>query len=113
MQRLGVSGAVRPIYGSLGVKGLKLVFENATTGCKIGCRSVVNCVSQLAKIMLASQMISHQVEYVTGQPVRKTRFTPGRVRGLKNARNSVTVQNRTRVYTNFFDHKDLGSHVLQ
>jgi len=23
MQRLGVSGAVRPLYGSLGVKGLK------------------------------------------------------------------------------------------
>ena len=33
---------------------------------------------------------------------RKTRFTRGRVRELKNAHNSVTVQNRTHVYTNFF-----------
>ena len=27
--------------------------------------------------------------------------------------NSVTVQNRTHVYMNFFDHKDLGNHLLQ
>jgi hypothetical protein len=33
---------------------------------------------------------------------RKTRFTGGRVRELKNAHNSVTVQNRTYVYVNFF-----------
>ena len=33
--------------------------------------------------------------------------------GLKDARNSVTVQNRTHVYRNFFDHKDLGNHLLQ
>ena len=26
---------------------------------------------------------------------------------------SVTVQNRTHVYMNFFDHKDLGNHLLQ
>ena len=30
-----------------------------------------------------------------------------------NGRNSVTVQNRTCVYMNFFDHKDLGNHPLQ
>ena len=30
-----------------------------------------------------------------------------------NGRNSVTVQNRTHVYMNFFDHKDLGNHLLQ
>ena len=29
MQRLEVSGAVRPVYGSLGVKGLNLVFRFA------------------------------------------------------------------------------------
>jgi hypothetical protein len=29
------------------------------------------------------------------------------------ANNSVTVQNRTYVYMNFFDHKDLGNHLLQ
>ena len=28
MQRLGVSGAVRPIYGSLGVKRLSVVSDN-------------------------------------------------------------------------------------
>ena len=27
--------------------------------------------------------------------------------------NSVTVQNWTHVYMNFFDHKDLGNHLLQ
>ena len=27
--------------------------------------------------------------------------------------NSVTVQNRTHVYMNFFDHKDLRNHILQ
>ena len=40
-------------------------------------------------------------------------FTRGRVRELKNAHNSVTVQNWTHVYMNFFDHKDLGNHLLQ
>ena len=70
--------------------------------------------SQMAKIMFATQTISHQVEYITRQLVRcEMRFTQGRVRELKNAHNSVTVQNRTNVYMNFFDHKDLGNHLLQ
>ena len=30
-----------------------------------------------------------------------------------NGHNSVTVQNRTHVYMNFFDHKDLRNHLLQ
>ena len=33
--------------------------------------------------------------------------------GIKNAHNSVTVQNRTHVYMSFFDHKNLGNHLLQ
>ena len=33
--------------------------------------------------------------------------------GIKNAHNSVTVQNRTHVYMNFFYHKNLGNHLLQ
>jgi len=33
--------------------------------------------------------------------------------GMKNGHNSVNVQNRTHVYMNFFDHKDLGNHLLQ
>jgi len=32
---------------------------------------------------------------------------------VSNGHNSVTVQNRTHVYINFFDHKDLGNHLLQ
>jgi hypothetical protein len=32
---------------------------------------------------------------------------------LTNGHNSVTVQNRTHVYMSFFDHKDLGNHLLQ
>jgi len=48
---------------------LKLVFENATAGHKRGCCSVVNCASQVAKTMLETQNISHQVEYITRQLV--------------------------------------------
>jgi hypothetical protein len=43
----------------------------------------------------------------------QTRFTRGRVREWKSGRNSVTVQNRTYVYMNFFYHKYLGNHLLQ
>ena len=32
---------------------------------------------------------------------------------VSNGHNSVTVQNRIHVYMNFFDHKDLGNHLLQ
>ena len=32
---------------------------------------------------------------------------------VSNGHNSVTVQNRTHVYMNFFHHKDLGNHLLQ
>ena len=32
---------------------------------------------------------------------------------VSSGHNSVTVQNRTHVYMNFFDHKDLGNHLLQ
>ena len=32
---------------------------------------------------------------------------------VSNGHNSVTVQNRTHVYMNFFLHKDLGNHLLQ
>ena len=32
---------------------------------------------------------------------------------VSNGHNSVTVQNRTHVYMNFFDHKDLGNHHVQ
>ena len=32
---------------------------------------------------------------------------------VSNGYNSVTVQNRTHVYMNFFHHKDLGNHLLQ
>ena len=32
---------------------------------------------------------------------------------VSNGHNSVTVQDRTHVYMNFFDHKNLGNHLLQ
>jgi len=47
--------------------------------------------SQVEKIMLATQTISHQVKYITRQPVPLTWFTQGHVQELKNAYNSVTV----------------------
>jgi len=31
---------------------------------------------------------------------------------VPSGHNSVTVQNRTHVYMNFFDHKDLGNHLM-
>ena len=43
----------------------------------------------------------------------ETRFTRGHVRELKNGHNSITIQNRTHVYMNFFHHKGLGNHLLQ
>jgi hypothetical protein len=43
----------------------------------------------------------------------QTWFTRGRLREWKSGHNSITVQNRTHVYMNFFDHKDLGNHLLQ
>jgi len=48
---------------------LKLLFKNATAGRNTGCRSFVNCASQVAKIMLATQTIGHQAEYITRQLV--------------------------------------------
>ena len=50
---------------------LKLVFENATASRKTGCRSVVNCASQVAKIMLATQTISHRVRHSPAGSVRR------------------------------------------
>ena len=32
---------------------------------------------------------------------------------VSSGHNSVTVQNRTHVYMNFFDYKDLGNQLLQ
>ena len=32
---------------------------------------------------------------------------------VSSGHNSVTVQNRTHVYMNYFDHKYLGNHLLQ
>ena len=32
---------------------------------------------------------------------------------VSSGHNSVTVQNRTHVYMDIFDHKDLGNHLLQ
>ena len=90
---------------------LKLVFENATAERKTGCRSVVNCGREL----LASSADSfwrglrrcHFLSALGGASqlamlATQTRFTWGRVQELKNAHNSVTVENRTHVYMNFF-----------
>jgi hypothetical protein len=34
MQRLEVSGAVRPLYGSLGVKGVEVIAQDTKTFCR-------------------------------------------------------------------------------
>jgi len=74
---------------------LKLVFENATAGRKTGCRSVVNCTREL----LAASADSFWWDLMLAI---QTRFTWGHVRELKNAHNSVTVENQTHFYMNFF-----------
>jgi len=51
-------------------------------------------------------------ECMTSSAGSVRRFTRGRVRELKNGHNSVTVQNPTHVYMNFFHHEDLGNHLL-
>ena len=89
---------------------LKLVFENATAGRNTGCRSVVNCARYQPTPTFPAFLVC--VESMTS-PAVKTRFTRGRVRELKNGHNSVTVQNRTHVYMNFFHHKGLGNDLLQ
>jgi hypothetical protein len=89
---------------------LKLVFENATAGreqaaarlwtarvASVELQSVVGLATRLAK------------QYAT----KVTRQLPGRVQELKNARNSVTVQNQKHVYWTFFNHKNLGNHPLK
>ena len=64
------------------------------------------------KIMLSMQTIN---KLSTSPAIWfcKTRFTWGHVQELKNAHNSIIFQNRVHVYMNFFDHKDLGNHLLQ
>ena len=41
MQRLDFSGAVRPLYGSLGVKGINISSDGRTYCCYASCRSFV------------------------------------------------------------------------
>ena len=89
---------------------LKLVFENATVDRNTGCLSVVNCASCSSQL---TQTISYQAEYITRQLVSSDAVHTRACTGIINAHNSVTVQNRTHVYMNFFDHKDLGNHLLQ
>ena len=93
-----------------GLNVLKLVFENATAGRNTGCRLVVNCTHYQPTPTVPAFHVS--VESMT-PPAVQTRFTQGRVWELKNGHNSVTVQNQTHVYMNFFHHKGLGDHLLQ
>jgi hypothetical protein len=88
---------------------LKLIFGNATAGRNTGCCSVVNPTHPAFPARLSYRS---SVE-ITRTLWWQTRFTRGRVREWKSGHNSVTVQNRTRVHMNFFEHKDLGNHPLQ
>ena len=72
------------------------------------CRGNGNCTI-CSSLKLATKL----AECMTPSAGSVRQFTRGRVRELKNGHNSVTVQNRTHVYTNFFHHKDLGNHPLQ
>jgi len=74
--------------------------------------SVDGWASQMAKIMLATQTIRHQVEYSTSAASWQDALHMRACTGIKNAHNSVTVLNRTHVYMIFFDGKNLGNHLL-
>ena len=67
----------------------------------------MSCFSSLFLITSAASIVS--IRHTSCS----TRFTRGRVRELKNAHKSVTVQNRTHVYMKFFDHKNPRNHLLQ
>jgi len=99
---------------------LKLVFEYATAGRNTGCRSVVKlrtlpththlpCIPQKCRDNGNCTVCSGDNDPASCQ----TRLTRGRVRELKNDHNSVTVQNQTHDYMNFFHHKGLGNPLLQ
>ena len=52
--------------------------------------------------MFRTMLVHHQEQlYKLYIDIYQTQFIRGRVRELKNAHNSVTVQNRTHVYMNF------------
>jgi hypothetical protein len=47
MQRLKVSGAVRPLYGPLGVKGLRYISTNSTIYVPRECSCVFSVVQRI------------------------------------------------------------------
>ena len=51
MQRLGVSGAVRPLYGSLGVKGLNCNFSKEQGMLPEDDRMIETCRSVISVLM--------------------------------------------------------------
>jgi hypothetical protein len=88
---------------------LKLIFENATLAAT---QAAARLWIQLTPPFPAPRSYRSSVE-ITRTLWWQTRFTRRRVREWKSGHNSVTVQNLTHVYMNFFDHKDLGNHLLQ
>jgi len=48
------------------------------------------------------------VQWDLQQAVHEGAFTK-----LENTHNTITTENRTHIDINYFDHKDLGNHVLQ
>jgi hypothetical protein len=68
---------------------------------------VVYCASQVAKIMLAAKWKAPKLITSPASWLHSSCSTWACERELKNAHNSVTVQNRTHVYMKFFDDKDV------
>ena len=92
---------------------LKLIFENATAGRNTGCRSVVNRQANTNPPNHPSVEITAATKLAEYDPPAVTAVHTRACTGIKNAHNSVTIQNQTHVYMNFFHHKDLGNHLLQ
>jgi len=41
------------------------------------------------------------------------KFMRGHLQQLENTHNTVTIENKTHIDINYFDHKDLGNRVLR
>jgi hypothetical protein len=67
----------------------------------------VSCESQLQlTVPLSADLGLCSVTY-------NKQYLRGYLQQLENTHNTITTENRTHIDINYFDHKDLGNHVLR
>jgi hypothetical protein len=88
----------------------KQLFVNATAGRNSRCLSVVNSASYVLQLPMTVPVPAvSRSRNVTCE----ARFTKGRLLQLRNHHNSATIESRTHNDINFFNLKNIGSHILQ